>query len=397
MTAVSDIRRSALLRYREFLRSVSSSVLLSVPSPFFPWKSRGNKGRKGDDYGSMLALYSDLYSFSKDKTGYGYRLVTETVNTRSYGEQTVIREIVIESEEDYISFIGKEKEYMSFRSALETLRICFLKSGLSLSALDSWVKGNLDFLQEKKEENYYISLFSVLEWFLANPSSGLYIREIPLPVHTKFIEDNSKPILSLYSCLTGKDALTSLEDTFGLRRKEPLIRYRMTNGREETGVRCRDFITLAESEDIQDVENVFVIENEIVYLTFPLLTGMMCIYGGGFAVSRLRDSSWLKRKKLYYFGDEDEHGFEILALVRSFFPHTRSFLMDMTTYLDHREYAVRGKSASSVYDSFLTPEEMEVLSFLRNNPSSGRLEQERISIGYITKRLKEDVPSLPER
>ena len=390
MTTVSDIRKSALNRYRDFLRSVSSSMIVAEPSSFFPWIYRGNKGKKSDSYSDSLTLYTELYSQSKEKTGFGYSLVTGTVNTRSYGEQTVIKEIVINNEEDYLSFIGKEKEYGIFISAVGALKECFSKSGFSLFRLNSWVQSNLDFLQEKKENGYYSSLFSVLLWLLENISSGLYIREIPLAVHTKFIEENEKVILSLYEAATEKIPASSFEETFGLRRKENLIRYRMKNGREETGLRLHDFISLAESEDICRVKRVFVIENEIVYLTFPLPDDAMCIWGGGFGVSTLRSVNWLSDRELFYFGDEDEHGFEILALFRSLFPHTKSFLMDRNTYLDHSQYAVRGKSASTVYDSYLTEEEKEVLALLRSNPEKSRLEQERISVRYIKEHLPPD-------
>ena len=222
---------------------------------------------------------------------------------------------------------------------------------------------------------------------MSNPDCGLYIREIPLSLHTKFIEENERVILSIYEAVTSKNALSSFEETFGLKKKEALIRYRLPDGREETGLRRADFRVLPELSDIFRVKRVFVIENEIVYLTFPIDGDMMCVYGGGFGVSVLGGVDWLNEKELYYFGDEDEHGFEILALFRSLFPHVKSFLMDMTTYLDHAGYAVKGKSSSSVYDSFLTPGEKEVLDLLRSTPEKSRLEQERISIPYIREHL----------
>ncbi len=386
-TAADDIRKSALNRYREFLKSVSSSFLLSLPVDFFPWIYRGNKGRKGDSYKDSLLLYRELLSSSKEKTGCGYSIFTETVNTRSYGEQTVIREISIADEKDYLAFIGKEKEYSNFLDAITSLKTSFRKEGLSLLLLDSWVRGNLDFLQEKKENGYYEALILSLLWLMKNPDSGLYIREIPLPLHTKFIEENERVILSLYSAITEKEVNLSFEETFGLRRKEQLVRYRMENGSEETGLRMNDFVSLPMREDLSGVKRIFVVENEIVYLTFPIDAETMCIFGGGFASVALKKASWMSERELYYFGDEDEHGYEILGLFRSLFPSVRSFLMDKKTYLDHEEYAVKGKNGTSLYDSYLTDDEMEVLSYLRSNPGKSRLEQERISIRYIKERL----------
>ena len=385
---VDDIRRSANNKYKEFLRSAASLYLLSVPQPFFPWTYKGSKGKKTDSYDTTRSLYSELYASSKEKNSKGYILITEKVNTRSYGEQTVVKEIVISNEEDYLWFIGKEKEYKQFLSALGELKVCFISHSFDLKDLNDWVKQNLDFLQEKKEDGYYGSLFSVLIWLMENRFSNLYIREIPLPVHTKFIEENEGVILSLYRAVTKDEKVLSFEDTFGLRKKENLIRYRMNNSKEETGLRVSDFRRINSFEDMKSIRRVYVVENEIVYLTFPLPADAMCIFGGGFASSSLSKADWLSEKELYYFGDEDEHGFEILGVFRALFPHVKSFLMDEETYRDHIEYAVKGRSATSLYDSYLSPSELEVLNTLRRNPEKGRLEQERISVEYIKEHLK---------
>ena len=385
---VDDIRRSANNKYKEFLRSAASLYLLSVPQPFFPWTYKGSKGKKTDSYDTTRSLYSELYASSKEKNSKGYILITEKVNTRSYGEQTVVKEIVISNEEDYLWFIGKEKEYKQFLSALGELKVCFISHSFDLKDLNEWVKQNLDFLQEKKKDGYYGSLFSVLIWLMENRFSNLYIREIPLPVHTKFIEENEAALLSLYRAIIKDEKILSFEDTFGLRKKENLIRYRMNNSKEETGLRISDFRRINSFEDMKSIRRVYVVENEIVYLTFPLPADAMCIFGGGFASSSLSKADWLSEKEIYYFGDEDEHGFEILGVFRSIFPHVRSFLMDEKTYRDHIEYAVKGRSATSLYDSYLTLSELEVLNTLRRNPEKGRLEQERISVGYIKEHLK---------
>lgn len=385
-TSVEDIRRSAGNKYREFLREKVNETLLSSPVSFFPWVYKGSKGKRGDSYKDSLSLYSVLYSSSREKTGRGYSLITEKVNTRSYGEQTVIKEIAILREDDYLSFIGKEKEYRIFFSSLISLKDAFLEYDYALSDLALWATDNLDILSIKKEIGYYKDLVRVLDWLINNPESNLYIREIPLSVHTKFIEENEKSILSLYTAVTKKDPLSSFEETFSLKRKEHLVRYRMMNNREETGLRVRDFATLKSVE----IKRVYVVENEIVYLTFPLERESMIIFGGGFASSVLSSVEWLKTKEIYYFGDMDEHGYEILSIFRSHFPSTQSFLMDRETYRDHIEYGVRGKKSPAQYDDLLTEEEKSVLELLRCNPEKSRIEQERISLEYIKKHLPRD-------
>ena len=79
----------------------------------------------------------------------------------------------------------------------------------------------------------------------------------------------------------------------------------MNNKKEEIGLRVSDFRKLDLYKDLKSIRRVYVVENEIVYLTFPLPDGAMCIFGSGFVSSSLKKIEWLIDKDLYYFGDED--------------------------------------------------------------------------------------------
>lgn len=380
---VCEIKRSASNKYRELLKDYASSVLFSTQLSFFPWRFKGNTRKKTNSYEESLELCRQLYSSSKENIGYGYEIKTCEVNSRLYGEQTIIESVVITSLNDYLKFIGKVAEFNEFSHSLEALQNYFTSHSYSLEDLYYWVISNLDFLQEKKEPNYYLSLFLALDWLITNPNSGLYIREIPIEVHTKFIEENSKTIASLYKKIKNSESTLPFENIFGLKKKEPLIRFRRKDNRNEMALPLSSFTSLNTDENLSNIDRVFIVENEIVYLTFPLNKDSMCIFGSGFQVSILSSVSWLKSKKLYYFGDIDEHGFEMLGMFRSLFPQTKSFLMDKQTYLDHLQYAVSGKIAPITYESYLTTEEKELLEILRSNPQKNRLEQERIGVRYI--------------
>lgn len=385
---VHEIKRSASNKYKELLRDYATLVLFSTQSSFFPWRFKGTIGKKSDSLEESRELQKQLYSSCKEKVGYGYEIKTCEVNSRLYGRQTIIDGIVITSLNDYLKFIGKVTEFNEFSLGLEVLQNYFTSHSYSLESLYSWIISNLDFLQEKKEPNYYFSLFLALDWLINNPNSGLYIREIPIEVHTKFIEENTKIIASLYIKIKDFESTLPFEDIFGLRKKETLIRFRRKDNRNEMALPLSSFTSLNTDEDLSCIDKVYIVENEIVYLTFPLNKNTMCIFGSGFQVSILSVVTWLKNKKLYYFGDLDEHGFEMLGMFRSLFPQTKSFLMDKQTYLDHLEYVVSGKVAPITYEAYLTTEEKEILTLLRSNPQKNRLEQERIGVRYIEKALK---------
>ena len=385
---VLEIKHSASNKYKQMLREYISSVLLDKDFCFFPWRYKGDKGKKTGSYSESFDLYRELYSSCKENLGYGYEIETCQSNSRFYGNQTIIKDIVINNLEDYLKFIGKEKEFEEFSNGLTILQSYFLKHSYSLDNLLSWIIENLDFLQQKKDADYYSSLFLALDWLIAHPNSDLYIREIPIEVHTKFIEENIKIIASLYMTIKNFESTLAFEDIFGLKKKETLIRFRRKDNRNEMALPLSSFAALDVDEDISEIDNIFIVENEIVYLTFPLKENAMCIFGSGFQVSILSVASWLKNKKLYYFGDLDEHGFEMLGMFRSLFPCTKSFLMNKKTYLDHLQYAVSGKVAPIAYETYLTKEEKEVLEMLHTTPKKNRLEQERISVRYISEELK---------
>lgn len=387
---VCEIKRSATNKYRELLREYASWVLFSTQCSFFPWSFKGSIEKKSYSYEERLELNKQIYSSCKEKIGYGYEIKTCKVNSRLYGEQTIIDGVVISTLDDYLKFIEKETEFNKFTQGLKALQNYFIAHSYDLENLYSWVISNLDFLQEKKDPSYYSSLFLSLDWFINNPNSGLYIREIPIEVHTKFIEENSKIIASLYMKIKNCESTLPFEDIFGLKKKEPLIRFRRNDNRNEMALPLSSFAILNTEEDLSNIDKVFIVENEIVYLTFPLNKNTMCIFGSGFQASILSAASWLRSKKLYYFGDLDEHGFEMLGMFRSLFSHTKSFLMDKQTYIDHVQYAVSGKTAPSTYESYLTTEEKVVLDMLRSNSQKNRLEQERISVRYIEQALKQD-------
>lgn len=395
MATSSEIRSSAKKKWKDFLVYLSSSYLSSTPTKFFPWFYRGTKESKSDSYSSKYNTINELIANSKEKIGYGYTLVFDIANTRLYGEQSKIREIRIDSPSDYAKLIGKENEYDNFLKAISQLKKYFLNNNYPLFLLEKWINQNLDFLTEKREEDYYKSIFLALDWFIRNRNSNLYIREIPLALHTKFIEENKKIILSLFAEITllseNEYKTKSFEEILGLKKKPLLVRYRLNSvkyNRDEIAIPLFNFSRLDKEEDLSKIKRVFIIENEIVYLTFPLDEESLIIFGSGFQVKLLESANWLRNKELFYFGDIDEHGFEMLAMFRSVFPNTISFLMDDETYNSFTEYAVKGKEATTLYDVFLTEDERQFLSKLRKSENKNRLEQERIPLCYIKERLQ---------
>lgn len=121
----------------------------------------------------------------------------------------------------------------------------------------------------------------------------------------------------------------------------------------------------------------------MTFLTFPILPASCVIFGKGFQAQQLKKLRWLNTCDIWYWGDIDAHGFEILSQVRGYFPHTRSMLMDVKTYEAFQKYAVRGTDTTQKDLGNLLEEEKSLYKHLFIHPDHNRLEQEHISQEWV--------------
>ena len=121
---------------------------------------------------------------------------------------------------------------------------------------------------------------------------------------------------------------------------------------------------------------MFVVENKINLLTLPFVRNGIAIGGLGKAVSLLREINWLQNATIYYWGDLDVEGFEILSQFRLMFQQTDSLLMNMDTLPKYTGLAVPWQNRNRGTPSGLTKSEHATYECLLHNGI--RLEQERI-------------------
>ena len=411
MINAESIKVKAEHKFTGYLHSV-----LDGDTAFFPLHIPAAKGSATDDFAMRKTEAEKLYRHSKQAKGFGYTVVSAAVKTRSKGMQTVIEKILFETEVDFLRFIQKETEACNFKTNLERIKTQCLK----LDAADiwyDWTAKHISVLTEAFDAQYWEQLFLCADWFIHHSPCGLYLREIPLPVHTKFIEQNRALIFSLYCALKKsgtaepvlceaippepvfaepKNIAEAVYAEWGVRTAPPFVRFRLLD--DAIGVTIAgETLEIGEMQiplesfaalRFDSADTVFVVENLLVYLTFPAIPKGLCIFGSGFAAVQLHCNIHLRQKKLYYFGDIDEHGFEILSEFRAIFPDVTSFCMDSTTYQTFAQFAVPGKSSKrNSADLCLTAEELALSRYLREHPKCNRLEQERIPQDFIKERL----------
>jgi hypothetical protein len=145
--------------------------------------------------------------------------------------------------------------------------------------------------------------------------------------------------LQLESGRTDPEA-RDFEARFRFRRKPAYVRFRCSADNSGAGQSGFSELTVRADEltaPPPGIVRVYIVENEVTYLAFPLAADAMLVFGGGYAVPVLELLAWLTALDVVYWGDIDTHGFAILNRLRHHVPQARYILMDRATLLAHRE------------------------------------------------------------
>lgn len=373
MITVAEIKKKADRMYPQFLKA----VLLG--EQFFPKVLRSDKSLSAD-FGEMSKELSALISGSKDRKGFGYVVQSRPVKTRSHGVQDLPESIVFEDEQNYLQFIGKVKEFEYFIE-----KSTLIKN--AVPQLVSWMEGNP--ISVINNLHQWEDLLKVCDWFLNHfEPDKFYIRELPIAIHTKFIEDNKAILKNLLDelipeKLNGNESV--FEKRFHLKYVQPEIRFRYLRPSEATA--HSDISVPLDEFSAHPVtcKRVFIVENKMNFLTFPEIPESLAIWGKGFAIESLKHAAWLNDKEIYYWSDLDAQGFQMLSQLRSYFRQTKSFLMDGNLLERFGEFVVQG--THSKIENLENLSESESLVFNSIKSQSLRLEQERIPQWFIIQKV----------
>lgn len=388
MITPEDIKIKADNWYKEFL------IAAIRGESFFPKDVRFGKIKHSDILENISRVDSELQNLrreSKEYKGYGYTIEFVRRNDRSISYQQFPNRIRFDTEQDYLKYIHKEKEFLVFKQA-----VCQITE--RVPRLYDWLLQNP--LEVIKNIGKWDGLLKVCEYFVKDPCPGRYVRELPIGVHTKFIEENKAVIKYLLDYLI-EDYVNKeekdFEKRFGLKYNEPLIRLRIL----DEDISKRYFSGLTDisipQNDINnmniDHDRVFIIENKTSFsnifnfLTLPLMRRTIAIFGNGFQLVLLKDAKWLKEKQIIYWGDIDPHGFQILSQMRSYYPQTRSLMMDFETFNVFQEFVVQGSETNVSHLDNLTPDEDMLFKHLLSSKQN-RLEQERINQTFALMKIE---------
>jgi hypothetical protein len=234
---------------------------------------------------------------------------------------------------------------------------------------------------------------------LINETADLYIRSIPVPAHTKFIQQKKTLLLVLLKALKPErfsSEHTELETALGIKRKPHLFLMRLLDqnlsNRHFSGIEYLAIPPDNLSKQNWGIQQVIFVENETNLYLLPAVSGTLAIFSSGKALHLLKDISFFHTVTIYYWGDLDEEGFKMLNDMREYYPSVKSLFMDKQTINLHKEEMhVQPCTYKKYVLQHLTEIEQEAYEHLTD--CNGRIEQERLRQDYVMKgfkRIKEE-------
>lgn len=377
MISPNEIKTKAERKYFSFLQSVVQAIPFS--RIVIPGDKTYSKKSISEFHNEILALASQ----SKEKKGFGFTIEYQTVKTKTIGMQSLPTIIYFDSEKDFLKFLGKEKEVDIFVNNWRLIHSHFPE-------LKDWIiKNPTKIIQHQGK---WESIIKVCNYFKNYPKPNLYIRELPVNVHTKFVESNQSIITELLDVIIQNHINLNerdFEKRFNLKFREPLVRFKVLDKKiSQTYFSNLDDIAIPVSQFVNlrlPLKQVLIVENKTTLyttLTLPKMDKTIAIFGQGNAVTNIQDAKWLNDITVLYWGDIDTHGFEILSRLRKHFRHTKSVLMDKITFEKFFEND-SGKPTTDTTTLNLTENESELYNLLKTN--NWRLEQEKIPFDYVNR------------
>jgi len=364
-------------KYLDFLRSIIRE------EPFQPIRLRGGKQKPH----STEDLYKITRAFRlRERTANmpGWTIEWKPWNTKRLGNQIWPEDISVVTEEDYLFLLNKEAEVFSFRS--------------TVGEIVAWKPVIRDWLAENifmvlRQPDSWKDIRVTVDFFLDHDVSAFYRRSLPIPVHSKFFEQNRQVIHSLLAYIDpqrfpkdGRDleevaSLMQLPHLYPIRWLDEQLPFMYTAGLDILALPYQQLL-----KTYWPVEEIWVVENETNLYLLPQRKGALAIFAKGKALHNLKNISFFASARIFYWGDLDEDGFEMLDQFRQYYNHTRSILMDEKTVVHHKSYLHTMPFRHNQNLEWLTAEEKAAYRYLWT--AQGRVEQEKLEQQYVQQYIR---------
>ena len=248
---------------------------------------------------------------------------------------------------------------------------------------------------ERYSQQEWQWLIQLIEQLKPNMGAGLYLRALPLSaVNTKFLEQNlllteaicnvlyDDEIVLAGGLLAWLDCLDSPKGWLTIKPVCPNVQEKLG------GLPVFQLSTEVLDQFELPAERIIVVENIQSGLACPNLENSIVVCGGGKNISWM-NAKWLQHKQVFYWGDIDSEGLNILSMVRQKIPHVIALMMDEATVLQFQNHMVDEPDSIFSEPQYLTADELKLFHDLRAQTfKNRRLEQERISVDWVHRYLE---------
>jgi hypothetical protein len=178
-------------------------------------------------------------------------------------------------------------------------------------------------------------LCAAADWFSRHSGAGLTPRQVPVPgLHAKWL-NTRQPAVAALAGIPGLGLLPPHPARLHLTYLDP--GYLATGRRRHDSATVGDTMTPAYQPEV-----VVISENKDTALHFPPLPAGVSVEGVGYGGGTAAAFPWLKDcPNLFYWGDIDSAGFEILDGFREAGLAVTSMLMDAATYEQYERFGTR--------------------------------------------------------
>ena len=210
-----------------------------------------------------------------------YRIVMREFRHRVLGSNSVPAEIWLDTLDDALAFIGRQKEFEQFATLVRQTRE-------QHPVLLPWLEKRA--LRALALTDAWPHLLAVVAWLQAHPHPGIYLRQVGVSgVDSKFIEAHRGVLSELLDLALPLEAIDSSAAgvsqfcrRYGFRDKPLRVRFRLLDASIVRGVpglfpadaELDITLTQADFAKLQlPVCRVFFTENEVNFLAFPPVPG----------------------------------------------------------------------------------------------------------------------------
>lgn len=223
------------------------------------------------------------------------------------------------------------------------------------------------------------------QWFATHDARGMTPRQVPLEgFHAKWLDAAGRR--ALVCLLAGKDDLGLVA-----RPRELALVYLDPTYLRHGGRRYDACVEGDAWQPAYEPRVVVIVENKDSYLWFPQVDGGICVFGSGrLGPAACAGCEWIAAAaRLFYWGDMDADGLEILHAYRATGLAVESIFMDVEAFGHYECYGTRMAAGKRGLDEhvqveapLLTAGEQALYDRLCDRSWQGalRIEQERIPL-----------------